>query len=154
MRDRQRRRERDGQKTVVMILCTLYSPLYTPLYNPLPRCIEDKRWKFQRMNFYANLLSKSSNINFRATQMLLETVLAEQSVQSSVVSDLSQLTHRHLHHLENVEQRDLFLMTSFCQHSQDCLIGKSIVCKSKSEKRRQSDIFYISNPIQYKIKFE
>ena len=151
-----------------MILC--WTGLYrtvqdcTPLYSAvqstssllllLPAGVGDKRWKFQRMNFYANLLSKSSNINFRATQMLLETVLAEQSGQSSVVSDLSQLTHRHLHHLENVEQRDLFLMTSFCQHSEDCLIGKSIVWKSKSEKRRQSDIFYISKPIQYKIKFE
>ena len=54
-----------------MILCTLYSPLYTPLYNPLPRCIEDKRWKFQKMNFYANLEYKPAlNINCTATQML------------------------------------------------------------------------------------
>ena len=128
-------------------LCiTLVLPLPPP--PPHPTGVEDKRWKFQRMNFYANLPSKSSNINFTVTQMLLEAILAKQWVQSWVVSLLHHL------HLHNMEQHDPFIMTSFCQHSEDCLIGKSIVWKSKSEKRRQSDIFYISKPIQYKIKFE
>lgn len=53
VRDRQRRENhRDGQKTVVMILCTVHCTLYTLLYRLYTsRCIEDKRWKFEKMNF-------------------------------------------------------------------------------------------------------
>ena len=78
-----------------MILCCTplystvqYSTLCITLVLPLPphpTGVEDKRWKFQRMNFYANLPSKSSNINFTETQMLLEAIYWLNS-QSRVLS--------------------------------------------------------------------
>ena len=96
-RDRQKRERReserrtvDGCYDIVLYNTVQYSPVQhctTTLYNlsvsllPLPTGVEDKRWKFQRMNFHANLASKSSNINFTETQMLLEALLAKQSGQ-------------------------------------------------------------------------
>ena len=73
----ERRRESETDSRRLLWYCVVHPLCTASLYSLLlPTGVGDKRWKFQRMNFYANLPSKSSNINFTATQMLLEVILA------------------------------------------------------------------------------